>query len=76
MIIISIVGMCLIAALSIGILFAYRLGVKDRLAIDKGEALKPIVQPKPKPPEETDAEREKRMLEEDIREFRNRGGKP
>lgn len=60
----------------IAAIYAYRLGIADGRAIDKGEPLKPVIQAKPKPKEETEAEKNQRLEAEDVRAFVERGGKP
>lgn len=64
--------LCIITCLSVGLVFAYRQGLKDRQAIDKGESLKPVVEPKPreKTPEEIEREQEEKNLAEDFKAWR------
>lgn len=74
--ILSCIALCIITCLSVGLLFAYRMGLKDRQTIDKGQSLKPVVEKKAKPREETDEEKERKLQMQEIKDFMERGGKP
>lgn len=61
-----------VLALSVGLVFAYRQGLKDRQAIDKGESLKPVAKPKAreKTPEEIEREQEEIAFAEDMKAWK------
>lgn len=61
-----------VIAMSVGLVFAYRQGLKDRQAIDKGENLKPIVKSRPreKTATELEQEKERQAFEEDLKAWR------